>query len=99
MRTIKLTTPKPPDGTTFAAVQIEASRDGETWRIVGAESARDVTIEDGRIVRDELLPAIHASCKLTGADKHVRAIWVCEDTAFGTVTTEETAVGSGRRWN
>lgn len=83
---VELTTPTPPTGTTFAAVQVEASRDGESWRIVGAEPTRRVIRdEDGRVIREELLPQIAARCKLTPQDTLIRCLWVCEDSSRGTI--------------
>lgn len=96
-RTITLTTPAPPAGTTFAAVQVEASRDGKEWRVVGAESTRDVEIRDGRVIRDTLLPRIAARCKLEPADTLIVCHWVCENSAYPNVTTGPHAPGEQPR--
>lgn len=93
---VELTTPTPPTGTTFAAVQIEATRDGESWRIVGAEPTREVIrdAETGAVVEERLLPQIAARCRLTSADTHIRCLWLCEDSSRGIVRTGPSTVGS-----
>lgn len=77
-RKVTLTTPSPPAGHTFAAVQIEASQDGETWRVVGAEPTRVRRRVNGEVV-ELLKPEINAACHLQPGDTQIRALWVFED--------------------
>lgn len=89
MRVLTLTTPAPPAGTTFTAVQVEASTDGQEWRIVGAETTSEaVRDREGNTTgRYRLLTQVGVACKLTDADTLVRAHWVCEDSSLGLVMT------------
>ncbi len=92
---VELTTPAPPAGTTFAAVQIEATADGKTWRIVGAEPTREVILdEDGNVKEERLLPQIQARCRLAPGDAQLRCLWLCEDSQRGIVHTGPTPIGA-----
>lgn len=95
-RTLQLTTPQPPEGTTFAAVQVEATRDGETWRIVGAEPTRERRRRGDEIV-EVLKPVIAAACHLEPDDVQVRALWVCEDASRQPIVTTHDPNAAGRR--
>ena len=88
-RTITLPVPAPPASTTFAAVQLEATTDGEAWRIVGAEPARDE--------RGELKREVRAAAYLEPDDVRVRAVWVCEDASLAHVVTEHALDGGAPR--
>ena len=74
----QLLTFTPPTGDLFAAVQVEATTDGETWRIVGASPAF-------RLVNGEMRPAspVGVDCKLDPDDTLVRCAWVYEDSSRG----------------
>lgn len=78
--TLTLTAPTPD---LFAAVQVEASPDGEQWRIVGANPAF-------RMEGATMVPLRHVTvaCKLEPADKRLRAAWVHEDSSRGLEWTE-----------
>jgi hypothetical protein len=69
MRTITLKTP-PGE---LAAVQIEASSDGQEWRVVGAEPVKGANVA--------------AACKLEPTDKLIRCLWVFENSTNGILTT------------
>lgn len=97
MPTITLPTPTPPAGTTFAAVELHATADGESWRIVGAEPTRELKRVDGKNV-EVLKPEVHAAVHTTDEDVQVRAVWVCEDaTVPHVITTHDPAAPARRR--
>lgn len=96
-RTITLTTPTPPEGTTFAAVEIHATKDGETWRTVGAEPTRERRRRGDDIV-EVLKPTVTAACHLEPDDVQIRALWACEDASRQpVVTTHDPNAGARRR--
>ena len=71
----------PPTGDLFAAVEVHASTDGESWRVVGASPA--FRLSDDRPPR--MLPAgsVSVDCKLEPGDALVRLAWVHEDSSRG----------------
>ncbi len=89
---------QPPTGDLFAAVQVEATSDGQEWRVVGASPAfRLVPRPTGRMIEvdGEQVPevcsvmvpssSVGVDCKLTPQDRQVRLLWVCEDSSRGTI--------------
>lgn len=75
----ELVTITPPTGDLFAAVEVHASADGESWRIVGANPAFRLNDDN------EMLPAasVAVDCKLQPADTLIRCAWIYEDSSRG----------------
>lgn len=74
-----------PTGDLYAAVQVEASPDGETWRVVGANPAFRV---EGNPPVMVALRHVTVDCKLEPEDVRIRCAWVHEDSSRGLVWTE-----------
>lgn len=87
---------QPPTSDLFAAVEVHASVDGESWRVVGAAPAfRLVPRLTGRMIevdgeqvpelRDVMVPAspVGVDCKLEPGDTLIRCAWVHEDSSRG----------------
>ena len=87
---------QPPTGDLFAAVQVEASRDGERWRVVGAAPAfrlaarstgRTIEVDGEQVpeIQNVMVPAspVGVDCKLEPADTLIRCAWVHEDSSRG----------------
>ena len=99
-----MTTPltfTPPTGDLFAAVQVEASTDGQAWRIVGASPAfrlaarptgRMIEVDGEQVPEIErvMVPAVSVAvdCKLQPADTLIRCAWVHEDSSRGLEWTQ-----------
>lgn len=98
-RKIAFVTPTPPAGTTFAAVQVEATADGKTWRVVGAETCRRIIRDDeGRYVDDVLKDEVNVTVRALDDDVQLRCVWVCEDKSVPPVTTtHDPSAPAGRR--
>lgn len=92
----QLLTFTPPTGDLFAAVQVEATTDGESWRVVGASPAfrlvprptgRTIEVDGEQVpeMQDVMVPAspVGVDCKLEPSDTLIRCAWVHEDSSRG----------------